>query len=1113
MKKLLLTLLFCPTLLLSQQDIDTNWAIQINQIFQHLDKSKVSSGHLLDYAMEFTDITAYDGVVRDTNYVDVNVLGNIYKTLYMAKTTIDTTHTPQFQKVAYDLAQHVYQKNLMDKNNIVLTGLLYEYQQFNPNALSQNKITVSNNKYYDKYINGVWQNPYDTKYTTAVATSTNKSSSRTLKFILPSNLLLSNKTSQISSIEIDFDNGQGWQNLTLNQYRTINFTQNKVYEFKTRFNLTNGQQLISRTKFKINDPELTKGLAKSGNTAQKVRISEGIPFTSSYRGADLTIRRMPANMASGNITRPLVIVEGFDTGHITDPADEDGDTGLQSFDRSIITAFAGNQLNNLLTGTTQQYDIIYVDWIKGTGDMIENSAILKQVIEWINNEKTGSESNVVLGQSMGGVIARYTLAKWEQDDANFDQNNPQATSPHNVRLFIAHDSPMQGANTPLSIQHFSRHMKLQYVQSPLALATGEVILPIAFNLTDTVSDFINLLGANTTVDPYVSPLANLSLNDTPAARQLHYWSLDTWSHSQTQSFYNNWQNELNSKGYPIASRNVAISNGNECADNHGFNPGDLLFKIDDADNPDFIGDLLNMIGVPLLNVARPLDFGLIIVGILPGKSKWQYNFDFYATPELGSEDRIYRGRIRYEKTLLWIGPTVNYDLTNRTFDAPATALPYDSYAGGHFELNPWVCRLQNDGTTSCGFEFAIDLPNQVPPIEIFHRQYGFIPTVSALDIVKTNGTEVDPIDYVKTTAGGVIQDSGLVSNFDGFAVDLLSNNRGNDDGNLANPGNYFNANNEHISFQVRNGNWLADELNADPANGIAFPVLDDCSAFCTSTAEISGEDILCTTGTYSVTSAATTVNWSVTDPDNLVSFSTNGNVLTLTQLNPNNYGIVTLSVFYENNDCGSITLTKDIEVGILPNRLTNASITGNEAICDTQNYTYTIGDFTHTCVTSVTWSVSPNLNIVSQNATSVTVTRNTNNNQYAGLITANLPNSIFTIEKGIWVGVPSNDGLAIQKIGAYDLYAGRWSKLRALYNPLIYMANAPLNVTYEWQIPHSMVRNYADTAYKDVKPNIGGQLNIGVRAVCDCGNGVWKYRLFEVGGGTGPNELIPIGGH
>jgi hypothetical protein len=40
----------------------------------------------------------------------------------------------------------------------------------------------------------------------------------------------------------------------------------------------------------------------------------------------------------------------------------------------------------------------------------------------------------------------------EQEDPNFDPTN-FTTSLHEVRLLVTHDSPHQGANTPLSLQH------------------------------------------------------------------------------------------------------------------------------------------------------------------------------------------------------------------------------------------------------------------------------------------------------------------------------------------------------------------------------------------------------------------------------------------------------------------------------------------------------------------------------------------------------------------------------------------------------------------------------------------------------------------------------------
>ena len=154
----LLLALFCQNLT-AQIHVDNQWKNIINPIFNNLDKSKIQSGILLDYAMEFTDVPAYNGITTDTTYIDANILGSIYKTLFMGKVVADTTHTPLFDKYAYNWARERFKASKDSTGVYVLSGLLYEYQTLNENALGQNKITVNNNKYYDKYIYRVWQNP------------------------------------------------------------------------------------------------------------------------------------------------------------------------------------------------------------------------------------------------------------------------------------------------------------------------------------------------------------------------------------------------------------------------------------------------------------------------------------------------------------------------------------------------------------------------------------------------------------------------------------------------------------------------------------------------------------------------------------------------------------------------------------------------------------------------------------------------------------------------------------------------------------------------------------------------------------------------------------------
>jgi hypothetical protein len=374
-------------------------------------------------------------------------------------------------------------------------------------------------------------------------------------------------------------------------------------------------------------------------------------------------------------------------------------------------------------------------------------------------------------------------------------------------------------------------------------------------------------------------------------------------------------------------------------------------------------------------------------------------------------------------------------------------------------------------------------------LNAYTYKFNFIPTPSALDIGRGN-VSLNDTDYKMSYVGSTPPIAPKNSPFANFSTDFEKYNP--------------NASNKsHISFDSRNGEWLAKELTQSPIN-------TNCSAFC-SDAQITGNDILCSSATYSVTNEATTVIWSVSDPNGLVNYSINGNNITINQNNPINYGFVTLTVFYSNPKCGSITVTKNIEVGIHPYHFNTTTLTGEDYICGFQTYTYTLNNsISHPCVNTVNWSVSPNLSIVSQTPNSVTVTKNPLNNQYAGEISAKIPNSTIQKNKAVWVGIPNSNDIHIQKLGAYDFYVGTWTKLMAFCSSLIYLESGAYNLTYEWQIPNSLVRNYPDTAYKDVKPNMGGQLNIGVRACNPCGCSNFKYQMFTVGGGAGPNELTPI---
>ncbi len=112
MKRIFTFILLLPILATAQNHLDSSYSNSINTIFQHLDKSTVQSGILLDYGLEFTDVTAYSGTVSEDNYVDVHVLSDMYKTLFISKVVGDTVHTPLIQKYGYNWAKERFTKSI-----------------------------------------------------------------------------------------------------------------------------------------------------------------------------------------------------------------------------------------------------------------------------------------------------------------------------------------------------------------------------------------------------------------------------------------------------------------------------------------------------------------------------------------------------------------------------------------------------------------------------------------------------------------------------------------------------------------------------------------------------------------------------------------------------------------------------------------------------------------------------------------------------------------------------------------------------------------------------------------------------------------------------------------
>lgn len=295
--------------------------------------------------------------------------------------------------------------------------------------------------------------------------------------------------------------------------------------------------------------------AQPGSESDITPITASIPFQG-YEEAMAHLGfgeyKIYYDNVDGILDKPIFFVDGFDPG--------DGRTIPMMYD---LLNF-GNPVENLGDIVRDAgYDIVVLNFptytsssdgvtvIDGGGDYIQRNAfILVELINTINGMKTGSEEDVLIGPSMGGLISRYALRYMEQNSI-----------PHQTRLYISFDSPHLGANVPIGLQYLFNYL----LNGDPAVADAEFLVN-------------GLLGSAAAkemlVDHYTAHLQNGSpfVQNPTLTEPLG-----------AINFRTVFQNELDTMGFPQNTRNIAISNGSSLSEmtgspsmeliNHTFNTG------------------------------------------------------------------------------------------------------------------------------------------------------------------------------------------------------------------------------------------------------------------------------------------------------------------------------------------------------------------------------------------------------------------------------------------------------------------------------------------------------------------------------------------------------------
>ncbi len=415
-------------------------------------------------------------------------------------------------------------------NQIPLALLISEFETIKKRALENGDVfSNSNNKMELKpNANNVFEKHSITVMAPLIATSAKAS------FVLKDNFIFNTTAKVIAAIYIKSEETSSWKQITTNSPFTLPLNQNGKHIVYCKIAFTNQETITQSFEIEIGDaPSVANKNAQPFAPNVVNTITSTIPYQGYGESAAFVGQgqyEIFLDNVNGVLDKPIFLLDGFD------PGDTRNTTAIYSF----LNYGTGQNLATDLRA--QGFDIIILNFptytrpstttvIDGGVDYIQrNAMILVELLNQINAQKVGAAKNVVIGPSMGGLIARYALRYMEMNSLN-----------HDTRLYISFDSPHQGANVPIGFQHLFNYM----AYGPAAITA---VQPIVDGLMKSPA------AREMLIDQFEGHLQNESAFEFNTAAT-------TLLPTGCPNYRTPFQNELNAMGFPTTVRNVSITNG------------------------------------------------------------------------------------------------------------------------------------------------------------------------------------------------------------------------------------------------------------------------------------------------------------------------------------------------------------------------------------------------------------------------------------------------------------------------------------------------------------------------------------------------------------------------
>ncbi len=221
------------------------------------------------------------------------------------------------------------------------------------------------------------------------------------------------------NLYVDFGDGSGNHIIDLYNTTTVTVDYRDAGEYKIIYSAFNGSAYF---------------YSQSSFTVKSNKVYVAPDYNVSIEGLHVGVYE---GCNPDGIRRAVIYLEGFDPNDFRNKAKNSRDVA-EIYD-DVIKSY---DVDGLLR---YGYDFYVVNWKNSRVDIRDNADYVIELIRYLKDNYDNNEQFVIMGESMGGLVARYALTKMENSGEN-----------HRTRLMITIDTPHGGANLPLSLQHLYR---------------------------------------------------------------------------------------------------------------------------------------------------------------------------------------------------------------------------------------------------------------------------------------------------------------------------------------------------------------------------------------------------------------------------------------------------------------------------------------------------------------------------------------------------------------------------------------------------------------------------------------------------------------------------------